>query len=72
MTIDSLVKIVIIFLLVSIYTWLAMRVWSASIALEREVENNLEKVEKLEKERILYVTSPWVAFLIFVASVLLK
>lgn len=72
MTTDSLVKIVIIFLLVSIYTWLAMRVWSASIALEREIKNNLEEVEKLEKERILYVTSPWVAFLIFVASVLLK
>lgn len=72
MTTDSLVKIVIIFLLVSIYTWLAMRVWSASIALEREIKNNLEEVKKLEKERILYVTSPWVAFLIFVASVLLK
>lgn len=72
MTIDSLVKIVIIFLLVSVYTWLAMKVWSASIALEREIKNNLEEVEKLQKERILYVTSPWVAFLIFVASVLLK
>lgn len=72
MTTDNLVKIVIIFLLVSIYTWIAMRVWSASIALERETKNNLEEVEKLEKERILYTTSPWVAFLIFVASVLLK
>jgi hypothetical protein len=49
-----------------------MKVWSASIALEREIKNNLEEVEKLQKERILYVTSPWVAFLIFVASVLLK
>lgn len=72
MTTDSLVKIVIIFLLVSIYTWLVIRVWSASLALERETKNNLEEVEKLEKERILYATSPWVAFLIFVASVLLK